>query len=185
MQTLMSSAEYKIAKARSCITVSDIWCAAARVSKDQDKAYSSGRTPIPEDVATNVRRVVAFVETAAASLLEELRQALPSQNGYAIEIDEVSLGIQIQFPSKKTVKVACCGLDIANLWPVYIADQSTRGEAVFLNTPERPWKRIANNQRRWFLWRGDFVESRSLRRFQSYSNELDERVLMEAFKRYI
>lgn len=179
----MSPAEYKAAKNRSCITVNDIWCAATRVSKDQDKAYSSGRTPIPESIESNVRRLIKFIETASASLFEQLQHALP--DGYTVEIDAVSLCIQICFPSQKTIKIDCCGLDIANLWPVYIADRSTRGEAVFVNAPETPWNRIADSQRRWFLWRGDFVESRSLSRFQSYWNELDERLLTEAFKRYL
>jgi len=179
----MTPAEYKAAKIRSCITVNDIWCAAARVTKDQDKAYSSGRTPIPESVESNVRRLIEFIETASASLSEQLRHALP--DGYAVEIDEPTLCIQIRFPSNKAIKIECCGLDIANLWPVYIADRSTRGEAVFVNAPERPWKRTTDDQRRWFLWRGDFVVNRSLSRFQSYWNELDERLLIEAFKRYL
>jgi len=182
MKTSMSPEEYKAAKNRSCITVNDIWCAAARVSKDQDKSYSSGRTAIPEDAAANVRRVVSLVETTATSLFDELGQALP---GCLVELDGASLSIQVHFPSTKAVKIDCCGLDIANLWPVYSADRSTKGEAVFLYAPERPWKRKADDQRRWFLWRGDFVENRSLERFQSYWNKLDERLLTEAFKRYI
>lgn len=176
--------EYKKKKARSGITVSDIWCGAIRISKDQDKAYSANRTPIPEEVVVRVRDTIGLIEKAAYELFQSLQATLPD---CSVTIDDNTLDIYIKFPSGKTAFVEHRGLEITGYAPVFKVDAATGFEALFLYTYEKPWERKTGGalSKRWFLWRGDFVERRNSGLLQSYRNDLTEVLLKEALKRYI
>lgn len=175
----MSAVEYKDLKARSRITVIDIWCGAIRVSKDQDKSYSSNRTTIPEAVATRVRQLSVKIGGAASQLQEQLQHALPE---CAVVLHDTSLEINISFPNGKVAKLENRGLDLANLWPLYIGNSGSGREAVFVYT--FPSHRDQENPKTaaWFLWRGDFLE-RLHGPIQNSKNTLTDALLLEALKR--
>ena len=178
----MSPYEYKAAKAKSGISIIDTWCSAVRISKDQDKAYSSGRTPVPPEVAFNIRKLIQRLEEGAAELRTMLQEALPN---CSIKLDDESLIIEIIFTTGKKVQLHNKGIDLLNFWPIYEADSSSKGAALFLRTPQPSWEATPPPKKdAWYLWRGDFVENRNLNRFQSYWNMLGNGLLLEAFKRY-
>lgn len=183
---VMVREEYKSKKARSGITQPDTWCAAIRITKDQDKAYSASRTEVPQVVADRVRHVVSLIEEAATELHKGLADALPECD---VGFDEDTLDISVQFPSGKKALVKHAGLDNAGLKPLFLVDAGTRNEAVFLYTHVSLHDRVSDSDepltKRWYLWRGDFAESRNLRRFQGYENALTQSLLMEALKRYL
>lgn len=179
---LMPPEEYRAAKARSGITVADNWCAKTRMTRDQDKAYSSGRTIIPNAVAADVRALVDLLSTLGRTLTDNLRTALPNST---VDFNDSTGAITLTFPSTKSVQIDCAGVDTANLAPVYVAARSTKNEAVFIffanDSPARP-KYIDGD--RWFLWRGNFPENRHVPRLRNYFNKIDEPLLTLAFSAY-
>ncbi|WP_304351082.1 hypothetical protein [Comamonas testosteroni] len=181
---VMHKDEYKKVRERSGITVTDIWCSAIRISKDQDKSYASGRTAIPDEVCERVRDTIVMIEKASEELHANLQDVLKECD---VTLDRDTLQIAITFPSGKKAVLEQRGLEITMLRPIYKADPATRHEALFLLTDEKPWDPKVKGHRslRWFLWRGDFVESQNAGRIQSYRNDLTERLLYEAFKRYL
>lgn len=178
----MSPEEYRSAKSRSGIRVVDIWCAATRVTKDQDKAYSSGRTAIPNALATSVRTLVDLLSTLGRTLADNIRTALP---GSTVDFNDSTGAITLTFPSTKSIQIDCAGVDTMNLAPIYIAARSTKNEAIFIffadKSPAKP-KYVEGD--RWFLWRGNFPENRNASRLQNYFNKLEESLLTLAFSAY-
>lgn len=179
----MNSDEYRVAKARSGITVADIWYAATKMTKDQDKSYSSGRTAIPDTTATRVRTLVERLSTLGRVLADNISTALPD---CSVNFNDSTGLITLTFPSTKSMQIECAGVDTLNLAPVYIAARSTKNEAIFIflddNTSLKPKYNIKGEH--WFLWRGNFPENRNMSRFQNYFNKIDEPLLTLAFSAY-
>jgi len=175
----MSPDQYRSAKARSGITVADIWCAATQMTKDQDKAYASGRTMIPDAVAEHVRGLVDDLSNRGRALADDIRTALP---GSTVDFNDRNGAITLMFPSKKSIQIDCAGVDTMNLAPVYVAARSTKNEAIFIffanESPTKP-KHVEGD--RWFLWRGNFPENRHVGRLRNYFNKIDEPLLTLAF----
>jgi hypothetical protein len=178
----MNPDEYRAAKARSGITVADNWCAATRMTKDQDKAYSSGRTVIPDVIATNVRILVDLLSARGRILADNIRTVLPN---CTVDFNDSTGAITLTFPTTKIIQIECAGVDTMNLAPVYVAARSTKNEAIFIffgeESPAKP-KYIEGE--RWFLWRGNFPENRNVPRFRNYFNKIDEPLLTLAFSAY-
>lgn len=182
MMKPMSLEEYRAAKARSCISVADNWCAVFRITKDQDKAYSSGRTEIPAELAEGVRNVVTKLSNYGRALSDIIRAAL---RACTVDFNGNTGAITITFPSAKSVRIDCDGVDTVNLAPVYVAARGTLNEAVFIyfgeDSQAKP-KYIKESG--WFLWRGNFTESRTAGRIRNYFNTIDEPILSMAFRSY-
>ena len=66
------------------------------MTKDQDKAYSSGRTVIPDALATSVRTLVDHLSTLGRTLADDIRAALP---GSVVDFNESTGAITLTFPS--------------------------------------------------------------------------------------
>lgn len=184
MQSLshMDPAEYRAAKARSGIAVADIWCAVNKMTRDQDKSYSSGRTQIPEGTAQGIRKLLDKLSERGRLLAENVAAALPEST---VTFDDSSGAISVTFASKKTLQIDCAGVDTLNLAPVYVAARSTRNEATFIYFSDASGAKpasIKGNQ--WFLWRGNFPENRSVGRLQNYFNEIDGENLSLALSAY-
>lgn len=178
----MSPQDYKMVKARSAISVADIWHSVVRISLDQDKAYSSGRTPIPPEVAFRVENLICRLEQGAIELEAILQQELPM---CSIKLDTASLTIDISFPSGKAVQLHNRGVDWGN-WPVFKADSSPKDAAVFLRIERPGWhKKDYPGKEGWYLWRGDFQENRNLGHMQNHWNIPKEKLLLETFKNYL
>ncbi len=170
----MTVDEYKAAKTRSGINNAEIWDRGLVISRDQEKAYSSGRTPVPATVAFAIAALVKHIEEGAVELRDVLEQALPDS---AVVLSDESLAIEIKFPSGRSVQLQNRGVDMLNRWPIFAADHATRHEALFV--------RVRNAKGyKWTLWRGDFIENRNLGHFQSYGNAIERPLLLEALKRY-
>jgi hypothetical protein len=183
MHQPMNPDEYRAAKARSGITVADIWCAATKITKDQDKSYSSGRTTIPDTTAARVRTLVDRVSTLGRVLAENISMTLPD---CTVDFNDSTGAITLTFASTKTIQIDCTGVDMMNLAPVYVAARSTRNEATFIFFGDISFlkpKYIEGDH--WFLWRGNFPENRNLSRFQNYFNKIDEPLLTLAFGAYV
>lgn len=180
MDTQMNPNEYRAAKTRSCIKVADTWCAAIRITVDQDKSYSSGRTVIPEQVATTIRALVNRLSTLGQILADNIRLTLPD---CSVDFNQNTGAINIIFPSKKGLQIECEGVDGLNLAPVYVAARSTKSEAIFIyfeqNSPSKPHYIQGDT---WFLWRGNFPENQNLSRLRNYFNKIDEPLLTLAFR---
>lgn len=175
----MDADNYKTAKSRSRITVSDIWLSVIRVTLDQDKSYSSGRTPIPEDVALRVNRLSSKLKEGAEELEAKLCDELPE---CAVSLNPNTLDITIAFPQGKVAVLAMCGVDLLNHAQMYTIDRNGLGAATFLRICPPKWRKEKNGVR-WYLWRGDFVESHR-GNMQNYWNEPKGSLLREALKRY-
>ncbi|WP_350315659.1 hypothetical protein OHK33_11920 [Pectobacterium aroidearum] len=177
----MNADNYKAAKSRSRITNLDIWLHAVQITVDQDKSFSSGRTPIPEEVEKRLDHLLLSLETGAVELEAELRQALPE---CTISLDSASLNITIGFPQGKDAVLMMRGVDMLNHAQMYDVDRSGAGAATFVRMSQPTWKQDDKNRtRRWYLWRGDFVENRD-KKLQNYWNILTGELLREALKRY-
>lgn len=178
----MSTDEYRSAKARTGITVPDIWYGVTKMTKDQDKAYSSGRTVIPDTIATKVRTVMEYLVSCGNKLADEIRKALPD---CTVSFNDSTGTIMLTFPSQKSIVIDCAGVDLMNHAPMYVAARSTKSEASFIffndKSPAKP-QHIQGDQ--WFLWRGDFPENRNMSQFQNYFNEIGEQLLTSAFRAY-
>ncbi|WP_128140270.1 hypothetical protein [Janthinobacterium lividum] len=178
----MNTDEYRFAKVRTGITVPDIWYGVTKMTKDQDKAYSSGRTVIPDIIATKVRTVMEYLENCGKKLADDISKALPD---CTVSFNDSTGTIMLTFPSKKSIVIDCAGVDTTNHAPVYVAARSTKSEAIFIffddKSPARP-NYIPGNQ--WFLWRGDFPENRHMSQFQNYFNKIGEQLLTSAFRAY-
>lgn len=173
----MTSDEYKCAKAKSGISVSDIWCGVTGISKDRDKSFSSGRTVIPSDAASRVSALIERLVEGAGELLAMLQKELPD---CSVRLDGDCLAIDIGFPSGNEVRLHNAGVDLMNFWQVYQTAATSQGAALFLRG------RLPHQSKlQWYLWRGDFVESRNLKRFQSYANPVQRILLVEVFKRHM
>lgn len=182
MMKSMSPEEYRAGKARSCISVADNWCAVLRITKDQDKAYSSGRTEIPVELAEGVLNVVTNLSTYGRALSDIIRAAM---RACTVDFNDNTGAITITFPSAKSIQIDCAGVDTLNLAPVYVAARGTLNEAVFIyfgKDSEAKPKYIKESG--WFFWRGNFTESRSAGRIRNYFNTIDEPILSMAFRAY-
>lgn len=171
----MTADEYKAAKKRSRIST-DVWLSVFRITVDQDKAYSSGRTPIPAQVEKRVDDVLRLLMEGATELEADLRKALPE---CSISLDPASLDVSIAFPAAKVATLTMCGVDTLNHAQVYDLDGSGVSAATFVRMRRPKWKQDDENRpRRWFLWRGDFHGR------QNYWNDLAGDLLRQALRRY-
>lgn len=178
----MTPEEYRAAKARSCISVADNWCACLRVSKDQDKSYSSGRTEIPVELADKVHKLVDDLTAHGRELAEIIRAALPT---CSVDYNSDTGAITVTFPSAKSVRLDCSGVDTMNLAPVYVAARSTANEAVFIFFDDHSRMKPGSLKgTSWFLWRGNFSENRNAGRLRNYFNKIEEPILSMAFRAY-
>lgn len=177
----MNADNYKAAKSRSRITVSDIWLRAVQVTVDQDKSFSSGRTPIPKEVEKRVNYLLRSLEAGAVELEADLRQALPE---CTISLDSASLDLTIAFPQGKNAVLTMRGVDTLNHAQMYDVDRNGTGAATFVRMNRSKWQQDDENRAfRWYLWRGDFVQNRN-GKLQNYWNILTGELLREALKRY-
>jgi len=179
---VMTADNYKAAKRRSRITTSDIWLRVIRVTIDQDKSFSSGRTPVPEEVEKRINDLLRTLEDGAAKLEADLRQALPE---CSVSLDSASLDITITFPQGKGAMLTMRGVDSLNHAQMYDVDRTVEGAATFVRMNQPKWQQDGENKGlRWYLWRGDFVQSRAGRKLQNYWNVITGELLREALKRY-
>ena len=178
----MTPDEYRAAKARSCISVADNWCAATKVTKDQDKSYSSGRTVIPDTVAKNVRMLIEVLSARGRSLADKIGEALAE---CTVNFDDANGAITLTFSSMNKVQIECAGVDTLNLATVYVFARSTKNEAIFIYFGDRSIMKPKHITGGWFLWRGNFSESRHMHRMQNYFNYIEEPILMMAFNAYV
>lgn len=176
----MTPDEYKSAKAKSGISLSDIWCDVTGISRDRDKSFSSGRTAIPSDAASKVNALIAWLIEGAGKLQAVLQGELPD---CSIRLDEDCLAIDVYFPSGKIVRLHNSGVDLMNFWQVYKTEAPYQGAALFLRVGSSPQQSANTRRPQWYLWRGDFVESRNLSRLQNYQNPVKQALLHEVFKR--
>lgn len=178
----MTFDEYKQAKLRSGISVSEIWCGVTEVSRDRDKSFSCGRTAIPSDVATRVNALLDRLVAGAS----ELRSILQSElQNCSVHLDPDRLEIGIEFPTGKVIRLHHGGVDMMNFWQVFKTDTNSQGGAVFLRGRPFHQPSAGSERLRWYLWRGDFAENRNLRRLQNYTNPVEKNLLLEVFSRYV
>jgi len=178
----MTPDEYKDAKAKSGISVLDIWCDVTGISRDRDKSFSSGRTAIPSDAASKVNALIERLVEGAGELQAMLQKELPD---CSVRLDEDCLAIDIAFPSGYVVRLHNSGVDLMNFWQVYKTEATFQGTALFLRGALSPHQSANTRKLQWYLWRGDFVENRNLGRFQNYANPVKRVLLDEVFKRHI
>lgn len=178
----MTPEEYKFAKAKSGVSSLDDWCGITGISKDRDKSFSSGRTPIKTDVASKITTLITNFEDSARELQTLLQAEMPE---CSVQLDDESLALDIIFASGQIVRLQNAGIDTMNYWRVYKTESASHGAALFVQGTTYPVRTTQPQKLTWYLWRGDFVENRQRERLQSYANPIKQALLNEVFKRYM
>lgn len=174
--------DYKTAKKRSRITVSDIWLSAIRITIDQDKSFSSGRTPIPQEVEKRVNDLLCNLTQGAKKLEADLQQVLPE---CSVSLDSETSDITVTFPGGRSAELKMLGIDTLSHAQVYGLDYNGAGAATFVRMPQPTLEKDTENKKfRWFLWRGDFGQKLG-GNLQNYPNPLTHELLCVALNRYL
>lgn len=167
----MNADGFKNARMRSGISNPEIWERAIVLTPDQNKAYASGRTAVPPDVALRVNKLLEHIFLEAKQLHLLLSGFLPS---VVVHFDEETLTITIERATGKPLVLRNRGLDSMNGWCLFTTDDAH--PLTFLRVPEKYWSRVPSTFH-WTLWRGPFKENSG--RMQSYPNPIDADLLQE------